>query len=228
MSDNSSMLNSSENSSNISGVNRRKKKHFECSRSQQKRNRELMRQHAHALSIFCKRIGLKIDQITMSPIDEINDLPRFKISVLPYISKKYKTFKCLKAKDLTNMSVRNYTLFRSTVKDIFPVDIPGIKLVTKMQYKINSIIRVNSNNHGFFFSPDQKLRYVIEKYMNQNNEFFENENVIKIKLSMDSVTISKKNILILNFTFNLIDKTSTSSMGVFGTFLLGKIYFYLK
>jgi hypothetical protein len=220
MSDNSSL---SSNNSNLSNI-RRRKPYLECSRSQQKRNKELIRRHANDLTIFCAQIGLKIDHIIFSTRDFARDLPRFKISVIPNISKKYKAFACLKAKDLTNMSVRNYKLFRDTVKDILPMDIPGIALVTDMQFRINNIFHINSNDHGFFFNPEQKLRYVVEKYINQNPQFAESENVIKIKISADSVTISKKNIILLNFTFNLIDNASTSSMGVFGTYVFGNCF----
>jgi hypothetical protein len=210
---------------------RRRKNYFECSKSHKLRLQELIRQNSYVLSNFCASIGLKIDQIILSRREELRDLPRCTISVLPQISSRYKTFKCLKAKDLSNLSRRNYSLFVNTLKDIIPFDIPGIKLLQRMQNNLNNTFRINlnENQNGFYFNIDQKFRYVIEKFLNSNRDFAENSNEIKIKLSTDSVKISRKNTILLNFAFNLIDDT-INAMGVHGTFVIGMftkiIYFY--
>ena len=198
---------------------RRRKKFFECSLIQQKRNKKLIKINSQALQQFCNSIGLKIDKIILSPLNDPQVDDAMQITVLPFIKKSYKTFRCLMSKDLINMSERKYQLFRRNIKEIFPVDFPGLFKVTKMQHELNKIFTIYRIENGYFFNPKQKIQFVCKKFLESNEEFAEQFQLIKIKLSADSTHISKKNTLLLNLTFNLLD--SSEPVGVFGTYILG-------
>ena len=48
--------------------------------------------------------------------------------------KEYIIYKCLIAKDLTNLSSRKYSIFKTTLNEVNKLRIPGIKAVTKLQF----------------------------------------------------------------------------------------------
>ena len=101
-------------------------------------------------------------------------------------------------KDLTDMSNRKYRLLRKLLKSIYFGRVPGVKKVIEQQKKLDDsfTLHKNENEFGFFFEPSQKMKFVCEKFIERNAL---NEEIIKnlgttfnVKLSADSVTISKK------------------------------------
>jgi hypothetical protein len=108
------------------------------------------------------------------------------------------------AKDLTNLSIKKYTILKQTLKEINGNSIPNINKILNLQYKLNDLYELRSNDKGFFIDPIKKIKYVCEKFLLKNPEFSETK--FKIKLSADGTNISKKFVNLLNFTFNLIDE----------------------
>jgi hypothetical protein len=66
--------------------------------------------------------------------------------------------------------------------------------------------------------PEPKIRFVCEQFLLKNTDFTKQN--FKIKISVDSTTITSSNILLLNISFNLIDDED-NAMSVNGTYLLG-------
>ena len=96
---------------------------------------------------------------------------------------EHEIFKCLKAKDLTNLSSRKYSLMTSTLKDLKTLRMPGIKAVTKLQFKLNDFFEIQSNDDGFFVDPQNKIKYVFfDEYQDVNSI----QNNILLKLSENS------------------------------------------
>jgi hypothetical protein len=62
---------------------RKRKNFFDCGNSQKIRNKNLIIMQTEALSQFCKSIGLKIDEIILSPKIEEIDGSELKITILP-------------------------------------------------------------------------------------------------------------------------------------------------
>ncbi len=216
---------SSENIQNLNGNSLRKRKNFfDCGISQKIRNKNLILMQTEALSNFCNSIGLKIDEIILSPkIDQLN-VNDIKINILPYkMSKDLKIFKCLMAKDLTNLSIKKYSIMKQTLKEINGNSIPNINKILNLQYKLNDLYELQSNEKGFFIDPIKKIKFVCEKFLLKNPDFSEKK--FKIKLSADGTNISKKFVKLLNFTFNLLDENETA-MNVIGCYSLG-IHFYV-
>ena len=113
---------------------RRRKNYFECTRSQIIRNQNLIKMHAEYLSRFCKSIGLKLDEIILSPNNEEMNESDTKITIFPNrITNDYKIFKCLMAKDLTNLSCRNYSLFKQTLIHVHGYGFPNINKILNIQ-----------------------------------------------------------------------------------------------
>ena len=178
-------------SSNGNGEFRRRKNYFECAKSQKIRNKNLIIMHAEHLSKFCKSIGLKIDEIILSPILNQTNEFKTKITILPNNStKETKVFRCLMAKDLTNLSYRNYSLLKQTLNYVGRDWLPNINKITNMQLKLNDFFPLLSNNRGFYIEPINKIRFVCEKFLLKNENFTETK--FKIKLSADGANISKK------------------------------------
>ena len=109
--------NSSDNSSiNENNTTFRRRKHYiNCSYAQQKRNKHLISLHLENLAQFCKSIGFKIDEIILSPNIDNSQIHNTKIVIQENVlSTENKVFKCLMAKDITNLSCRKYSLLIST------------------------------------------------------------------------------------------------------------------
>ena len=175
--------------------------------------------HSEALSQFCASIGLKIDEIILSPYIE-SEISEIKVTILPEKKNKdFRIFKCLMAKDVTNLSCRKYTLLKKTLKDINVNGIPNIRLITNLQYKINNFFPIQNNENGFFVEPVQKIKYVCEKFLLKNPHF--SKSYFKLKLSADSTALSKKHLNLLNLTFNLLDDKDLAMNSV-GCYILGK------
>jgi len=210
-------------------LRRRRRKYFDCDSENQRINRNRIRDFLEGsyLERFCQSIGLKVKEIRLIAIEPENqetDHPT-KVIVNEILSNDYKIEQLLIAKDLTNMSRRKFRLWRQILKKIFFDKIPNWRDVEEKQHEINNIFPLISNQKGFFLDPNQKIKYVCQKFLERNEEFVENdERNFKIKLSADGVTISKKNIKLLNFTFSLIND-EFNCMGVYHTYILGKYFF---
>ena len=124
-----------------------RKKHFESSLSQQRRNKLSIAKRLWSLEEFCKSIGLRVDQIIFSPyIDRpetnpVNPDEEYKEVKLTFkkddLGKENKTFQLLKAKDKTNMSDSKYMTFRNILNEILPEKIPCLDIVNNMQKRLN-------------------------------------------------------------------------------------------
>ena len=68
------------------------------------------------------------------------------------------------------------------------------------------------------FKYEQKFKYVCEKFLMSQPSFSRLN--FKIKLNIDSTSISKKNVTLLNVSFNQMDDIDNSS-NVNGTYILG-------
>ena len=215
-SDNTTSLNVDENYINF----RRRKNYTSCAQSQKTRFKNLIRLHLDHLTQFCNSIGLKINEIILSDNNyNNNQMERVKKTVVENeMPKEFIIFKCFTAKDLTNLSSRKYSLMKSTLKEIITLRMPGIKAVTKLQFKLNNFFEIQSNDNGFFVDPQNKIKYVCQKFLKRNPDFSGTK--FRIKLSADSTSISRTHINVLNFTFNLLDD-EVNSTSVFGEMILG-------
>jgi hypothetical protein len=191
-----------------------KKNFFECSIRNQYKQKALILKKSEELSEFCRSFGLKINELILAANDE--NPTRAKISIKVPRDAKSVTFDYMKAKDLTNMSNHHYCQQRSQLLNVQKM--PGIKKILKLQYELNDFFEINNNNFGFFCSPEQKIKFVCEKFLDKKKSF--SCTSFKIKLSIDSTSISKKNVILLNVSFNLMDDHESSS-NVNGTFILG-------
>lgn len=120
------------------------------------------------------------------------------------------------AKDLAHVSNKHYYIYRKTLSDIQRM--PGIEKILKLKSKLDNFFEIKKNEYGFFCTPEQKIKYVCQKFFSNNPNF--SNRFFRIKLSLDSTSISTRNITLLNVSFNLIDDT-VNSMNINGTFLLG-------
>jgi hypothetical protein len=206
----------------------RKKNFFDCEERQRFNNIDKIKQllQESDLNKFCNKIGLKVSEIKLTPNDDnVREIPT-KVMILPFnVSDDTKVFRWMVAKDVANMSFRKYRLIRKSLKTIYFEKIPGWKKVFNKQHEINDFFRLEEpNRKGFFYEPYKKIQFVCEKFLQSDQEFRDSgERTFKIKLSADSMNLSKKHLILLNFTFSLLND-KRNAMSVFGTFILGKHY----
>ena len=178
-------------------ISRKRKMHMDCTRTQKWKNKEIINSKLSDIKQFCSGMGLQIDEIILSPIDNESPTNETKITIVETpISKDFQIFECLKAKDKTNMSVKKYTLLKSTLKEVKSIRLPGIELVDKLKHELDNFFAIKSNNDGFYIDPVKKIKFVCEKFINKNPNFSKNK--FKIKISADSTSISRTNIHLLN------------------------------
>ena len=199
-------------------IKKSKKNFFECSRRNQYKQKALILKKAEELSEFCETFGLKISEITLAPKNEDPFTSKStKLSIKTHdMPPERLTFDYMKAKDITNMSNHHYRLQRSELLDVQKM--PGIKKILKLQYELNDFFEINNNNFGFYCSPEQKIKFVCEKFLIKKPSY--SSSFFRIKLSIDSTSISKKHATLLNVSFNLMDDHESCS-SVNGTFVLG-------
>jgi hypothetical protein len=178
----------------MSKLKKQRKNYFDCALRNRYKQKSAILKQTQEISQFCKSIGLKINEIILSPDDEDPfTIIKTKITVLSSeIPEERIIFSHLKAKDIAQISNRNYRLQRKALLGIQMM--PGIKKVLKIQYKLDEFFEVK-------FNAFSRLNF-------------------KIKLNIDSTSISKKNIALLNVSFNLMDDIDNSS-NVNGTYILG-------
>ena len=206
---------------------RKRKNFFLLSKSKKKKNLKLIRDEAvNNLNEICKSMGLRINELKVGPEDEnqINFKPKITLNK-KNLTKDYKAYVWMMAKDFTNMSRKKYKIMRKLFSRNLDEKIPGYKRVEKIQSQLNEFFILKSNDYGYFNDPASKIKFVASKFLLKNDDFFtENqEKILKIKLSADSVTISRKNIKLLNFTFSLLDDVENCK-SVFGHFSLGRFF----
>jgi hypothetical protein len=202
--------------------------YFDCERIQRYRNVEIIKKliYESDLRKFCNNLGLKVTELKLTPNDDnVRDIPTV-VTVSPInVSEDAKIFRWTVAKDLTNMSCLKYRLIRKIFKSLNFGNIPGWKKVMKKQHEINDLFKLEEpNQKGFYYEPSKKIQFVCEKFLLKNEEFLNSgDRTFKIKLSADSMNLSKKHLNILNITFNLLNDKK-KAMSVFGTYILGKFF----
>ena len=205
---------------------RKRKKYINCDNSQKWRNREYIASQLDNLSRVCSSLGLKIDEIILSPIFDNNNTEETKITINEnFKTKESHLFEILKAKDKINMSQKKYKLLKSTLHQCKTIRLPGIELVDKLKHELDNFFAIKSNNDGFYIDPVKKIKFVCEKFINKNPNFSKNK--FKIKISADSTSISRTNTNLLNVTFNLLDDAENCS-SVFGSIILGNYFFLFE
>ena len=200
----------------------RRKNYLNCGPSQKNRFKNMIIAQLNQVALFCNSIGLKINELVLSDNINHSNTEKTKITVLENNnSQKYKVFKCVMAKDLTNMSCRKYSLMKSTLKELNTIQLPGIKQLAKLQFALNNFFKIKSNDDGFFVEPKEKIIYACQKFLKRNPSFSSTK--LRIKLSADSTSISKTHINVLNFTFTIVVDVENAT-SVFGANILGKIF----
>lgn len=196
-------------------VLRKRKNYYVCSDSQQILQKKMIASKTDQLSNLSQTVGLQINEIILSP--EIEHAITPKITVLPFeISENKRISQWLIAKDQAQLSDKQYLNLRNTLLGF--QYIPGLDSVRKLQYKLNEFFEIKNNDYGFYCIPEPKIKFVCENLLLKNPEF--SNNGFKIKLNVDSTSITSSNIILLNISFNLIDDVKTA-MNVNGTYLLG-------
>jgi hypothetical protein len=226
-------------------VFRRRKRYFDCSIRQKKRNKNLIKIKSYMLNEFAKSLGLQVKEIVLTNyenenIDDenVNFFDELQMQTLktkhiiitvheddPYLyTENYKTFKCLEIKDVCNISNENYRKMRKTLSKISPNKLAGLKRIYTLKVQLDNHFRVNTNEKGCYLEPEQKIKFVCKKFLSRNPNF--PSNVFKIKLSCDGITISKTKVQLLNFSFNLLDDQK-NVLNVEHTYILGNnLFFY--
>lgn len=175
----------------------------------------LLIKQAEQLSDFSKSLGLKIDEIVLSPENKNSKKPLITVSSVDF-SKVKRIYQFLIAKDVGNLSNKQYIFQKKALVDIQRM--PGLKKITKLQYELNQFFEIKSNSFGYYCLPEQKIKFVCESFL-LRNPGFSNFN-FKIKINADSTTITSSHIQLLNLSFNLIDDIEKAS-SVEGTYMLG-------
>jgi hypothetical protein len=199
---------------------RKRKNYFEITTCQGKQDcKKMILKQTKNLSDLAQTVGLKINEIILTPDDQDNKQDFTKITVLnDDFSESKRIFQYLKAKDLAHMSVNHYLLQRKALLGIHPM--PSIEKIYKFQKELNKFFKIkkNENDLGFYCHPLQKIKYVCENFLLKNLKF-SNER-FRVKLNIDSTSITSSNLLLLNVSFNLIDDIK-NTMNIHGTYILG-------
>ena len=221
---------------------RRRKRYFDCSLSQKKRNKNLIKIKAYLLNEFTKSLGLEVKEIVLTNyenemeeedgdfFDDQIQMQTFKTKHIivtvheddPYqYTENYKTLKCLEIKDVCNISNENYRTMRKTLSTISPNKLTGLKRIYSLKIQLDNLFIVNNNEKGFYFEPEPKIKFVCKKFLSRNPNY--TSNVFNIKLSCDGITISKTKVQLLNFSFNLLDDKK-NVLNVEQTYILGNAF----
>jgi hypothetical protein len=201
----------------MSKVKKTRKNYFNCARRNQFKQKALIVKKAEEISEYVKAFGLKVNEMILSPNDEDPfTTAKTRITVnSSEIPERRITFNYLKAKDMAQLSDRNYCIQKKALSGI--QKIPGIQKIVNLQCQLNEFFDISENSFGFFCTPEQKITYVCEKFLMHKPKFL--NFTFNIKLSIDSTSISKKNVTLLNVSFNLMDDPDFSN-NVNGTFVL--------
>jgi len=198
---------------------RKRKNYFEVTSQGKLDCKKMILNQTKYLSDVAQTIGLQINEIILTPNDQDNKQDFTKITVLnDNFSDSKRIFQYLKAKDLAHMSVNHYLLQRNALLGIHPM--PSIEKIYKFQNELNKFFKLkkNENEQGFYCLPLQKIKYVCENFLLKNQKF--SNEFFRIKLNIDSTSITSSNLLLLNISFNLIDDIK-NTMNIHGTHILG-------
>jgi hypothetical protein len=196
-------------------IPRKRKNYFDCNYKHKSKQLKFILEQAKHLGDLSKTIGLKINEIVLGPTTIEQNIPKITVSPLD-ISEKQRKFKFLKAKDISNLSNKNYIFQKKALLGIQRM--PGITGIKKLQNELNRFFTVSKNDYGYFCQPAQKIKFVCESFLLRYPEF-KNQS-FKIKLSIDSTLISSSQVQLLNVSFNHMDDTEIGS-SIEGTYLLG-------
>ena len=148
----------------MSKLNKQRKNYFDCALRNRYKQKSAILKQTQETSQFCKSIGLKINEIILSPDDEDPfKIEKTKITVLSSeIPEERIIFSHLKAKDIAQISNRNYRLQRKALLGIQMM--PGIKKILKIQYKLDEFFEVKSNTFGFFIPRSKNLNMFVKNF----------------------------------------------------------------
>ena len=127
----------------------------------------------------------------------------------------------LMAKDLTNLSDKNYNTLRSIFKMAsLKQTLSPFHRVLALRKKMDLMFRkiVKGNIKGFYIPFEKRLKFVLP-FVIKEKKIQENE-TITIKIAADGVNLTQKHTGVFNVTFTVINerkKAITSS----GNYLLG-------
>ena len=197
----------------------KRKNFFECTERQKYRNKKLIKNQTKQLTNFTNTLGIELNEIILTPVfkksQTFENVP--KVTILPFeISEEKRIFKSLIAKDIANISEKQYIAQRKILKGY--QEMPCIDAIIKLKNELNDFFEIRKNKFGYFCSPEQKIKFVCEQFLLKYPCF--SSKSFKIKLSLDSTTVTSSNILLLNFSFNLIDDIEMAK-NVNGTYMLG-------
>ena len=177
----------------------RRRNYFEVTRQQQYKHRKILLHKLAEANHYAESIGLKIDSILLNRIDEKENSPKVVVQdqVNETINEKDIVFKCLMAKDITNLSNRKYKIIRSHFNFIY---MPGLNRVLDLQKKLNLFFKTKRNKYGSYCDAFQKINFVCRKHLEQ--ALIVEDDVIIIKLSSDGTQITKSYV---HLTFTIIN-----------------------
>ena len=203
---------------------KKRKSHFDLkSRTQIYMNKKSIEELIQEVQTYCNSLGLEITKVTIMKNVEKNQNVLNSPEIV-YIDqknnlidiRKNRTIKALQAKDLSNLSDRGYNIFLQNFKNEF--FLPSIKELYDLKKELKSLFKVENNVNGVFNSPRDKIYFVCERFIKLNGNF-ENDN-ITLKLSGDSINITRTGIKLINFTFAIIDDRE-KPMSADGNYILG-------
>lgn len=198
---------------------RKRKCFFEVGSEQKRLNRRLIHDKLDELNKDIANIGLHIDSVNIvKRVDGPNKEVKLNINnkTADELKNQDFLFKTIMAKDCSNLSERNYKIFRSTLG---LSQLPTLKRLTKLKKNLNSIFKLSTNAYGAFVNPEEKIKFVIKQFLIREKEPVQDDTFI-IKFSGDSTNITKANLKILNFAFTLINEKQTAKTSK-GNYMLG-------
>jgi hypothetical protein len=204
---------------------KKRKSHFDLiSRTQIYKNKKAIESRIQNVQNYCHGLGLEITNLTIMKYDQ-NNLEKKEKPIINYIGRQNNDatsnntlLKALKAKDLSNLSDRGYNLFLKSFEG--EINMPSISELFQYKKELNRLFPVESNLLGVYNKPKEKIQFVCSKFIEKYG-FFENNQII-LKLSGDSLNITRTGIHLLNFTFAIIDERE-NPMSVDGNYLLGLV-----
>jgi len=198
-----------------------KKKYFDCERNKKFLHKKSILNQSKELSDFSKSIGLRIKEIILTPGDDDQNQNQIKTKITvmnDYFSQQKEIFQYLKAKDSSLLSVKHYILLRKSLQGIHRI--PSPEKITNLQHKLDKFfeLKKDQRGNGYYCLPEQKIKFVCESFLLKNKNFASTN--FRIKINIDSTSITSTNLIILNVSFNLIDDVELC-MNINGTYLLG-------
>ena len=144
-------------------IERRKRNYFKVTRQQQLKHRKTILQKLAEAKEYAKSIGLEMESILLKRLDEneVSTKVIIKDKDNVEINKEDIVFKCLMAKDLTNLSCRKYKIVRMYLNFIY---MPGINRVLYLQKKLNAFFETKRNIYGSYSNAYQKISFFCKKY----------------------------------------------------------------